>query len=69
MPFRSVARFVLVLAATLLLGAPAAARTEQAQPGFDVLRVMDGNGDTVPYAAWISWAPSIVPTPDGGAWA
>ncbi len=69
MPFRSVARFVLVLAATLLLGAPAVARTEQAQPGFDVLRVMDGNGDTVPYAAWISWAPSIVPTPDGGAWA
>lgn len=69
MPVRRVARFALVLAASLLLGAPAAIGAEQAQPGFDVLRVVNGNGKPVPYSAWISWAPSIVPTPDGGAWA
>ncbi len=69
MPVRSVARFALVLTASLLLGAPAVTAAEQAQPGFDVLRVVDRDGDPIPYAAWTSWAPSIVPTPDGGAWA
>ncbi len=69
MPVRSVARFALVLAASLLLGAPAGAGAEQAQPGFDVLRVVDRHGNPVPYNVWTSWPPLIVPTPDGGAWA
>ena len=69
MPVQTVARFALVLAASLLLGTPAAAVVEQAQPGFDVLRVADDDGNSIPYAAWLSWAPAIVPTHDGGAWA
>jgi hypothetical protein len=39
-----------------------------AQPSYDTLRV-DGPVQAMPYQVWVAWTPSIIPLPDGGAWA
>ena len=61
------------LVATLLVAAVVAATVgsagaQQAQPSFDVLRI-EQEGAGLPYAVWLAWAPTIVTTEDGGAWA
>lgn len=53
----------LALFATLGVSAIAAP-----QPSYDTLRVA-GDGTAVPYQVWVAWSPTIVPTPDGNAWA
>ncbi len=37
------------------------------QPSYETLRV-EAEGEIVPYHVWIDWLPSLVTTPDGGAW-
>lgn len=39
-----------------------------AQPSYDTLRV-DGGAGALPYQVWVAWTPSVVPLPDGNAWA
>jgi hypothetical protein len=52
-----------------LLIAGGATSAQQVQPGYDVIRVVDDSGNAIPYGIWVAWAPTIVTTPDGGAWA
>jgi hypothetical protein len=44
------------------------AGAQQNQPGYAVIRVADGEGNGIPYVLWVFWQPTIVTTPDGGAW-
>jgi hypothetical protein len=64
--FRRLAALSVVVA---ILVAGGAAGAQQVQPGYDVIRMADENGDAIPYAIWVAWSPTIVTTPDGGAWA
>lgn len=56
-----------------LTAAPVAGAATPASPGspplsYDGLRV-ERDGVPVPYGVWSQWAPLLVATPDGGAWA
>lgn len=41
---------------------------EGTQNSYDVIRIKNDNGDSIPYVIWVAWTPTIVTTPDGGAW-
>lgn len=38
-------------------------------PERSTIRMSDGEGGTSAYRVWLEWAPELVTTPDGGAWA
>lgn len=57
---------LLAALAMVLVGAgPAAAAS---QSSFDTIRIEE-NGSTLPYQVWVAWSPTLIATPDGGAWA
>src|SRR3712207_4161876 len=56
-----------VLCAVVISGSAVSA--QQVQTSYDVIRVADDGGNGIPYVIWVQWTPSIVTTPDGGAWA
>ncbi len=59
---------VLALVAT---GTGILSRTsaQEVQNSYDVIRVESEEGVAIPYVVWVDWTPTIVATPDGGAWA
>src|SRR6476620_7997751 len=61
----SVCLGLIVGLAVLLAGGQAALA---AQPSYDTIRV-DGGTSAVPYEVWVAWNPTIIPLPDGSAWA
>jgi len=61
----SVCLALLAGLAVLLAGGQAALA---AQPSYDTLRI-DGGTAALPYEVWVAWNPTILPLPDGSAWA
>ncbi len=67
-------RPLIVAAAVLALVATGAgisprASAQEVQDSYDVIRVQSEEGAAIPYVVWVDWTPTIVATPDGGAWA
>lgn len=67
-------RPLIVAAAVLALVATGAgisprASAQEVQDSYDVIRVGSDEGAAIPYVVWVDWTPTIVTTPDGGAWA
>lgn len=59
---------VLALVATGS-GISSRASAQEIQNSYDVIRVANEEGAAIPYVVWVDWTPTIVATPDGGAWA
>jgi hypothetical protein len=59
---------VLALVATGA-GISSRASAQEVQNSYDVIRVQSEEGVAIPYVVWVDWTPTIVATPDGGAWA
>ena len=55
-------------ALALFVAVGASAVTAAPQPSYQTLRIA-GDNVAVPYQVWVAWSPTIVPTPDGNAWA
>lgn len=65
---RKVSLIVALFAAVIAVVPAGLVGAAQAQPSYDALRI-SGNGASLPYAVWLRWKPTLVTTPDGGAWA
>lgn len=64
-------RLVTVVAtiALVMTGISSRAAAQEVQNSYDVIRVAADDGVAIPYVLWVDWTPTIVTTPDGGAWA
>lgn len=51
------------------IGVSSQAAAQEVQTSYDVIRVAGDDGVAIPYVLWVDWTPTIVTTPDGGAWA
>lgn len=59
---------ILALVATGF-GVSPRASAQEVQNSYDVIRVASDENAAIPYVVWVDWTPTIVATPDGGAWA
>jgi len=72
MPVRLLNRFIMAIATFALVATGigvSSAGAQEVQPSYDVIRVAGDDGVAIPYVLWVDWTPTIVTTPDGGAWA
>ncbi len=71
MPVGLFSRLAVVVTAVAILTTGIASRSvaQEVQSSYDVIRVADASGVAIPYVLWVDWTPTIVTTPDGGAWA